>query len=94
MACLLYAATTIPYAHSQRLNRYQTHFYLASFGGLAATGFCFGWRSALDILPADFIITLVLSSAFHAVHQPPTEPRRAVIVEEKNNNLYCSLLPK
>jgi hypothetical protein len=89
----MWLMSTILYASSQWKDRYRPHFYLASLGGIAGTVFCFGWESALDIIPADITITLLLSSVFHDVYQP-TEPGRDGPTDEKTGGLYHSLLPR
>ncbi|OIW25398.1 hypothetical protein CONLIGDRAFT_673485 [Coniochaeta ligniaria NRRL 30616] len=93
VACIVCALATIPHIYSQRFNRYQSHYYLASLCGLTTASYFSGWNTAVDILPADLTITLVLSSAFHAIY-PQRQPGRRVISEKRDQKLSSPLLPK
>ncbi|KAH8902117.1 hypothetical protein BR93DRAFT_932534 [Coniochaeta sp. PMI_546] len=93
VACTIYTLATLPHIQAQRVNRYQSQFYLASLCGLAVTGFLSGWNTAVDIAPPDLTITLVLSSAFHAIY-PQKQHGRTLMAEKRDQKLHSLLLPK
>ncbi|KAB5518839.1 hypothetical protein GE09DRAFT_504791 [Coniochaeta sp. 2T2.1] len=94
-AGIVYAATTTPHVYAQWENAYQLHFFLGGLGGVAATGRFYGWDAAAEILPADLVVTLLLSAAFHAVYPKKIpEPLRAVEWEGRDEKRSGPLLPK